>query len=75
MDLNFNSGMLTLDSEGYLWDALKNSIVSGSKMILKPVAFQRENDKIKIIYLIDMGCALGVHAGPGSLVTAIQPLS
>jgi fatty acid-binding protein DegV len=36
---------------------------------------KRGNDKIKKIYLIDMGCALGVHAGPGSLVTAIQPLS
>jgi DegV family protein with EDD domain len=35
---------------------------------------QQGNDKIKKIYLIEIGCALGVHAGPGSLVTAIQPI-
>jgi fatty acid-binding protein DegV len=36
---------------------------------------QKSPKKIEKIYLIDMGCALGVHAGPGSLVAAIQPIS
>ena len=49
-----------------------NTLNDGKKLF---DLLQRENDKIKKIYLIDMGCALGVHAGPGSLVTAIQPLS
>ena len=49
-----------------------NTLNDGKKLF---DLLQRENDKIKNIYLIDMGCALGVHAGPGSLVTAIQPLS
>jgi len=33
---------------------------------------QNGHEQIENIYLIDMGCALGVHAGPGSLVTATQ---
>ena len=35
---------------------------------------QQGHNHIENIYLQDMGCALGVHAGPGSLVTAIQPI-
>ncbi len=35
---------------------------------------QQGHDQIENIYLQDMGCALGVHAGPGSLVAAIQPI-
>jgi len=30
------------------------------------------HDNINSIHLLDMGCALGVHAGPGSLAIAIQ---
>ena len=36
---------------------------------------QRGHTKIEKIYLIDMGCALGVHAGPGSLVAGIQAVN
>jgi len=38
-----------------------NTLNDGKKLF---DLLQRENDKIKYIYLIDMGCALGVHAGP-----------
>ena len=34
---------------------------------------QSEHNKINSIYLMDIGCALGVHAGPGSLAAAVQP--
>ena len=33
------------------------------------------HDNINSIHLLDMGCALGVHAGPGSLAIAIQSSS
>ena len=36
---------------------------------------KKGHNKIENIYLIDMGCALGVHAGPGSLVAGIQSIS
>ena len=36
---------------------------------------QKAHTKIEKIYLIDMGCALGVHAGPGSLVVGIQAVN
>jgi hypothetical protein len=36
---------------------------------------QKDHAKIENIYLIDMGCALGVHAGPGSLVAGIQAVN
>ena len=36
---------------------------------------QKAHTKIEKIYLIDMGCALGVHAGPGSLVAGIQAVN
>ena len=32
------------------------------------------HNSINSIYLMDIGCALGVHAGPGSLAAAIQPI-
>ena len=35
---------------------------------------QKGHSRKNFIYLMDMGCALGVHAGPGSLITAIQPV-
>ena len=36
---------------------------------------QNGHNRINSIYLMDVGCALGVHAGPGSLAAAIQPAS
>ena len=35
---------------------------------------EKKHKNINSIYLMDMGCALGVHAGPGSLAVAIQPI-
>ena len=35
---------------------------------------QKGHSRNNFIYLMDMGCALGVHAGPGSLIAAIQPV-
>ena len=32
------------------------------------------HDHINSIYLMDIGCALGVHAGPGSLAAGVQPV-
>ena len=46
-----------------------NAQKDGEKLIK---LIQEKNDNINSIYLIDMGCALGVHAGPGSLSAAIQ---
>ena len=33
---------------------------------------ERGHNNLNSIYLMDIGCALGVHAGPGSLAAAIQ---
>ena len=46
-----------------------NTLENGEK--LKDL-IQKGHKNINSIYLLDMGCALGVHAGPGSLATAIQ---
>jgi DegV family protein with EDD domain len=36
---------------------------------------QKGHNEINSIYLMDIGCALGVHAGPGSLAVGLQPAS
>ena len=36
---------------------------------------RKKHSNLNSIYLMDIGCALGVHAGPGSLAVAIQPVS
>ena len=46
-----------------------NVLNNGEK--LKSI-IQNSHKNINDLYLIDMGCALGVHAGPGSLAIAIQ---
>tara|TARA_B100000315_G_C14538881_1_gene569818 strand:- start:1133 stop:1708 length:576 start_codon:yes stop_codon:yes gene_type:complete len=48
-----------------------NTLANGEKL---KALIQKGHSNINSIFLIDMGCALGVHAGPGSLVTAIQPV-
>ena len=35
---------------------------------------QKGDNEINSIYLMDIGCALGVHAGPGSLAVGLQPV-
>ena len=47
-----------------------NTLADGEK--LKEI-IQKNHSNLNSIYLMDLGCALGVHAGPGSLATAIQP--
>ena len=37
--------------------------------------FNSINPVINHIYVIEMGCALGVHAGPGSLAVGIQEIN
>ncbi len=49
-----------------------NTLEDGEKLL---DLIKQGHNNIENIYLIDIGCALGVHAGPGSLVTAIQPIS
>jgi DegV family protein with EDD domain len=46
-----------------------NIFEDGEKLVK---LLQKGHNNIKNINLIDMGCALGVHAGPGSLAVAIQ---
>ena len=47
-----------------------DALVDGEKLM---ELIQKGNNEINSIYLMDIGCALGVHAGPGSLAVAIQP--
>ena len=37
-------------------------------------SIKKGHSNINSMHLIDIGCALGIHAGPGSLATAIQPV-
>ena len=46
-----------------------NNLSEGEK--LKEL-MQGGHHKLNSIYLMDIGCALGVHAGPGSLAVGIQ---
>ena len=46
-----------------------NALADGEKLM---ELIQKGHNKINSIYLLDIGCALGVHAGPGSLAVAIQ---
>ena len=48
-----------------------NSLENGKKLM---GLIQKGHNDIKSIYLMDIGCALGVHAGPGSLAVGIQPV-
>ena len=48
------------------------NILSDGEKLMKLI--QRNHNEINSIYLMDIGCALGVHAGPGSLAVAIQPV-
>ena len=47
-----------------------NTLADGEKLM---ELIQKGHKKINSIYLMDIGCALGVHAGPGSLAAANQP--
>ncbi len=48
-----------------------NTLEDGEKLMN---LIQKGHGKITFIYLMDIGCALGVHAGPGSLAVGIQPV-
>ena len=49
-----------------------NTLKNGEKLM---ELVQKGHNEINSIYLMDIGCALGVHAGPGSLAVGIQPVS
>ena len=48
-----------------------NTLADGEKLM---ELIQKSHNKINSIHLMNIGCALGVHAGPGSLAVAIQPV-
>ncbi len=48
-----------------------NTLEDGKKLM---ELIQKGHRNITSIYLMDIGCAMGVHAGPGSLAVAIQPV-
>ena len=47
-----------------------NILADGEKLMK---LIQKGHNEFNSIYLMNIGCALGVHAGPGSLAVAIQP--
>ena len=47
-----------------------NASVDGEKM---KALIQKGHSRINAIHLMDIGCAMGVHTGPGSIAVAIQP--
>ena len=48
-----------------------NTLEDGEKL---KAFIKKGHSNINSIHLMDIGCALGIHAGPGSLATAIQPV-
>ena len=46
-----------------------NTLENGEKLMK---LLQNSNKQIDNIYLMDMGCALGVHGGPGTLAVSTQ---
>ena len=49
--------------------AHSNALSDGEKL---SSLIQRGHKNINSIYVMDLGCALGIHAGPGSLAASIQ---
>ena len=49
-----------------------NTLADGEKLM---ELIQQGHNGINSIYLMNIGCALGVHAGPGSLAVGLQPSS
>ena len=47
------------------------NILGDGERLMKLI--QKGHSNINSIYLMNIGCAMGVHAGPGSLAVAIQP--
>ena len=47
-----------------------NVSADGEKM---KALIQKGHSRINAIHLMDIGCAMGVHTGPGSIAVAIQP--
>ena len=47
-----------------------NCLENGEKLMQ---LIQKNHSYINSIYLMDIGCALGVHSGPGSLAVSFQP--
>ena len=49
-----------------------NTLSDGEKLM---ELIKKGHNEINSIYLMNIGCALGVHAGPGSLAVGLQPSS
>ena len=49
--------------------AHSNALSDGEKL---SSLIQKGHNNINSIYVMDLGCALGIHAGPGSLAASIQ---
>ena len=62
----------SLDGAHKLQEVSKGSIEDGKKLMK---LIQKGHRKIDSIYLMNIGCALGVHAGPGSLAVGLQLVS
>ena len=67
----FILGKMNMDQAYNVSIGHSNTLAEGEK--LKEL-IQNGHNKINSIYIMDIGCAMGVHAGPGSLAVAIQPL-
>jgi len=67
----FTLGKMNMNQSYNVSIGHSNTLADGEK--LKEL-IQNGHSKINSIYIMDIGCAMGVHAGPGSLAVAIQPV-
>ncbi len=61
-----------IKSERYIIQIGHCNNISGAKLLKSNI---EKLKNINHIYVIEMGCALGVHAGPGSLTVGIQEIN
>ena len=61
-----------IKSERYIIQIAHCNNISGAKLLKSNI---KKLKNIHHIYIVEMGCALGVHAGPGSLAVGIQEMN
>ncbi len=61
-----------IKSERYIIQIAHCNNISGAKLLKSNI---KKLKNIHHIYVVEMGCALGVHAGPGSLAVGIQEMN
>ena len=59
----------TSHPDGNLWDNGSDAVAELEKLL------RRDLPQIERLTMAQLGSALGVHAGPGSLVVAVQPFT